>query len=473
MKESCNQVQKYHVLLILLLAAIYSNAQYVTIPDTAFVSWLNGNGYSQCLTGSQLDTTCPAVINATGMSIAAPDLRQIQSIEGVEFFSNLNFLTCSQTSIQTLPKLPKRLKTLYCTNNQINFIGSLPDSLTGFYCYNNKISSLPNLPNTLKYLECFANLITALPALPRGLNTIDCSGNKISVLPTLPDSLQVIYCYGNLLNSLPSLPAGLTHLWCCVNRLTVLPALPAKLLKLQCNMNMITVLPILPDSLQFLDCDHNPLSGLPSSLPPTLGSLWCFNDGLRSLPVLPGTLQELNCDSNLLPTLPPFPGELKTAICSNNLLTGLPALPDSMNTLDCHNNADLHCLPYLNKIHSFIFDSANISCVPNYGHVNCHPPITTFPLCSTLTNNPCQALSVFPITLNAALTIYPNPSSTTLFLKTENIQAQSIIIYDFNGRIVNAIPFKQDIDISELSNGVYFVELVSNESVLRKVFVKI
>ena len=212
---------------------------------------------------------------------------------------------------------------------------------------------------------------------------------------------------------------------------------------------------------------------MPSSLPPTLASLWCFNDGLTSLPVLPGTLQELNCDSNSLSALPPFPEGLKTAICSNNLLNGLPALPDSMNKLDCHNNADLHCLPYLNKIHSFIFDSANISCVPNYGYVNCHPPITTFPLCSTLTNNPCQALGVFPITLNPGLTIYPNPSNSTLFLKTENFEPQSITIYDFESRIVNTVPFKQDIDISELSNGVYFVELVSSEHVLRQMFVKI
>ena len=55
---------------LLLLAAInfYSQAQWVSIPDTNFGKWLNTNGYTSCLQGNsqvgwQMDTTCPAVVN--------------------------------------------------------------------------------------------------------------------------------------------------------------------------------------------------------------------------------------------------------------------------------------------------------------------------------------------------------------------------------------------------------------------------
>ncbi|MFN8323573.1 MAG: hypothetical protein U0T74_13005, partial [Chitinophagales bacterium] len=50
---------------ILFSATLSSSAQYVAIPDSNFGTWLNSNGYSQCMQGNnsvgwQMDTTCNA-----------------------------------------------------------------------------------------------------------------------------------------------------------------------------------------------------------------------------------------------------------------------------------------------------------------------------------------------------------------------------------------------------------------------------
>ena len=51
------------LILSFILFGATSKAQYVTIPDTAFVSWLQNNGFGGCMSGNQLDTTCGSVVN--------------------------------------------------------------------------------------------------------------------------------------------------------------------------------------------------------------------------------------------------------------------------------------------------------------------------------------------------------------------------------------------------------------------------
>jgi hypothetical protein len=76
---------------ILTAAGITSHAQYVTIPDTAFVSWLPDNGFDTCLSGNQPDTSCPAVQSATFMTCTYVP---IKDLTGIQYFTNLNYLVC-------------------------------------------------------------------------------------------------------------------------------------------------------------------------------------------------------------------------------------------------------------------------------------------------------------------------------------------------------------------------------------------
>ncbi|HWB62019.1 MAG TPA: hypothetical protein VG603_00810, partial [Chitinophagales bacterium] len=95
----------YRLLLLAfaLLTLQTARAQYVTIPDATFASWLRNNGYAGCMIGNQLDTTCSAVLNATTMNC---NLVPIHDLTGVQYFKNLTHLNCSNDSLYTIPALP-------------------------------------------------------------------------------------------------------------------------------------------------------------------------------------------------------------------------------------------------------------------------------------------------------------------------------------------------------------------------------
>ncbi|MBL0050410.1 MAG: hypothetical protein IPP29_02230 [Bacteroidetes bacterium] len=137
---------KNNLLRNLFLAAILCctsqnlKAQYVTIPDPNFVAWLNANGYSSCMNGNMMDTTCGAVLNATSVDCSTIG---ISDLSGIQYFDNLD--------------------TLLCWNNLLSNLPPLPNSLTVLHCYVNQIDSLPSLPISLIDLTCSSNLLTSLP----------------------------------------------------------------------------------------------------------------------------------------------------------------------------------------------------------------------------------------------------------------------------------------------------------------------
>jgi len=69
-------------------------------------------------------------------------------------------------------------------------------------------------------------------------------------------------------------------------------------------------------------------------------------------------------------------------------------------------------------------------------------------------------------TQKSSFNVYPNPASETFRVKGENIE--SITILDASGKIVLSIPeFKSEsISVSELKNGIYFVRIQSNDSIV-------
>jgi hypothetical protein len=77
-------------------------------------------------------------------------------------------------------------------------------------------------------------------------------------------------------------------------------------------------------------------------------------------------------------------------------------------------------------------------------------------------------------TLNAAaaVSIYPNPANSLLYIKTEGIHPENIIIYDVDGQAVLTQPFTPELDIHNLAPGVYLLEINSVEGVARKRWVK-
>ena len=72
--------------------------------------------------------------------------------------------------------------------------------------------------------------------------------------------------------------------------------------------------------------------------------------------------------------------------------------------------------------------------------------------------------------------VYPNPTSTTLFIDLEYEQASQIHIIDATGRILKReilVSGSNTIDVSSLPSGTYRLKVISNEGTFYSGFVKL
>ena len=221
-------------ILLLGIGTFKTQAQYVTIPDPVFVTWLQNNGFATCMSGNQLDTSCPALANVLSLQCYGVAIRDLT---GAQYFKNAQELNCYNDSLYSIPVLPPRLQTLTCYSNNLSTLPPFPATLKAIGCWKNRFTTLPTLPDSLTELDCQQNQITVLPALPASLTSLTCYSNQLTALPALPDSLQFLDCHINNISTLPTLPGSLTYLFCQNNQLTSLPALPDSLYQLYCDNN--------------------------------------------------------------------------------------------------------------------------------------------------------------------------------------------------------------------------------------------
>jgi Secretion system C-terminal sorting domain len=264
----------FFLLTFCSLFVVSARAQYVTIPDANFRTYLQSIIPAAFNAAGQMDTTSAAVttrldIECTGLSIA--------DLTGVEYFDNLHYLNCYNNQISFLAKLPPILETLECQRNLLTNLPALPSTLKDLTCINNQITSLPLLPSGLDVLYCQQNALTLLPtALPPSLRVFYCGGNQISILPPLPSTLLELSCGSNLLTSLPVLPVGLMGFACDFNQLTTLPMIPSNVTTIYCSNNQLTALPVLPNKLSTFIVKNNPNLTCIPNIPDSL-ALYNFN----------------------------------------------------------------------------------------------------------------------------------------------------------------------------------------------------
>ena len=90
----------------------------------------------------------------------------------------------------------------------------------------------------------------------------------------------------------------------------------------------------------------------------------------------------------------------------------------------------------------------------------------------------CSLLSVADEDLNAAISIYPNPSSGLVFINnTGRVNLETADIYDINGRLVLQKQLSNatlnQIDLSNVSKGVYFLTINSDDaSITEKIIIE-
>ncbi|MBL0343512.1 MAG: hypothetical protein IPP71_23235 [Bacteroidetes bacterium] len=127
---------KLYLILIGLFVSTSLNAQFVTIPDANFVTFLQTN-YASCMNGNQMDTTCAAIISETSINC---NNKNISDLSGIQFFDNLQSLNCTSNNLTTLNELPAGLTTLYCVNNNLISIADFPINIIYIDCTNNLLT---------------------------------------------------------------------------------------------------------------------------------------------------------------------------------------------------------------------------------------------------------------------------------------------------------------------------------------------
>ena len=208
--------------LVIVLKFAPAKAQWVTIPDANFVSWLTNN-YPSCMAGNQMDTTCNEIVDEDFLVIWNEG---ISDLSGIQYFDNLTILNVNFGQISNIPSLPNSLIELDISENLITSLPILPSGLSILKCYLNQLTNLPELPNSLIELSCWENQLTYLPNLPFNLQNLECDGNQLSYLPILPNNLQSLTCSFNQIYSLPEVPQNMNHFFINNNNIFCLGYLP-------------------------------------------------------------------------------------------------------------------------------------------------------------------------------------------------------------------------------------------------------
>ena len=348
-----------------------ASAQYVTIPDAYFVSWLT-NHYPQCMNGSQLDTTCAAIVNEDSVDCSYSN---IQDLDGIQYFDHLNYLSCWYNYNLSWPALPASLKYLNCSRCHLGNLLNLPNGLTHLVITDNNFNILWQFPDSLQYLDCRYSSIDDIFGLPASLTYLDCSYNSIDSLTPIPDSLVFLNCSFNGRLRLSTLPSALLYFSCSTDSLDSIPPLPANLYSLDCSSNMNLPLSLsLPASLKRLNCSKTNLTNT-IILPPNLEHLYCINNGWTALPSLPNALTHLDCSTNRLHALPGLPSGLSFLKCMSDSLMGFSSFPN-LDTLYCGGNflGNIPILPgrlrYLDCVGAGVTGFADLS--DSLTYLNCN-----------------------------------------------------------------------------------------------------
>ena len=409
-------------------------------------------------------------------------------------FLGFTLVGFSQTTVITDANFEQALIDLGIDTAPID--GSVPtaniSSITSLEVYNNNITELTGIEDftALTFLECGDNPLTSLDVSNNtALEYLYCYSNQLTSLDVSNNTaLEYLYCYDNQLTSLDvSNNTALTNLNCRSNQLTSLDVSNnTALITLYCYSNQLTSLDVSQNiALTDLRCQQNQLSSLDISDNNALTNLDCYNNLLTSLNVS-GTigggnaLSFLRCDNNLLTSLNVFDNaNLTQLICNNNQLTGSLNLSNNffLTQLQCQvNKIEILNIKNGNNDNVTLFNALNnpdLYCIVvddiSYSTTNW----TNIDPASTFVNNEtdCDALSLVDNNFELEVTIYPNPTDNYLFIEG-NVNPVSIIIYNLLGAKVIAKSNTDKIDVSELSKGVYIINISDGVSQTNKKFVK-
>ena len=421
----------------IIFTAFFCVSQTTPIPDINFEQALIDVGIDDVIDGSVLTSTIAAVQR---LEI---DGHQISDLTGIEDFTGLTILDCSNNLLSNLNLSNNPLlEELYCHANRLTGINTSQNTnLKILWCYNNRLSTIniANNPNLISFI-CSNNLLTAANVSSNAnLVIFICDFNQITSLDVSQNlQLDFLTCSNNLLSNLDlSNNINLQQLRCNFNTLGTLNLFNnVELFRLHCHSNLLTNLNIASNSkLSDLICNNNQLTDLNVSNNYSLRELTCFNNNLETLDVSKNEqLVYLDCHSNNLCTL-----DLRNNR-NNNLAF-----------LDATSNPSLACIFVDNVSYSDSYWAGFVDGISNF--------VSSEEACSAVNplTPPVDSLENFngtsytlPALLNGLYFTEPNGNGMQLSAGDIISSSQTIYIYNENGCFTNQSSFTVFITNSSL-----------------------
>ena len=282
------------------------------------------------------------------------------------------------------------------------------------------------------------------------LKELYCGYNKLTALNVSGlENLEILNCNMSELTALNvSEFKKLQGLWCAWNQLTVLDVSELKKLQwLQCNNNLLTVLDVSGlVNLETFSCGNNEFTALNVSGLEKLQRFWCDNNYLTEL------------DLTGLNSLDEFEGENQSVSLtlkgSGTNYTAAIALNSPTPTIFAAG------ITY----NSGILTSNSKTIASSDFEVQTGLAGKT--LSGTL-NFTYEEISGISEIESASVKIYPNPVKDELKIESGDLTIKKVEILDVTGKVVG-----NSINVSALSQGIYFVKIETDKGIITRKLVK-
>lgn len=313
------------------------------------------------------------------------------------------------------------------------------------------------------------------------ISTLDVSFKNISDLTGIEAfvALTDLDCRFNQLTSLDiSLNTALTSLMCLNNQLTSLNVSQnVALTSLDCSNNLLTSIDVNSNAdLIYFYCNNNLITSLNVTQNTELNGFNFQSNQITSIDVSQNiNLVTIVCDDNLLTTLDLSANiGLRNLYCSINQITDLDlSLSPLMAYFECSSN-QLTSLNVKNGINTNFLsfkalNNPNLTCI-NVDDTAYSTANWTDIDAQTVFSEDCSALSVDEFDLNAAVSVYPNPTSEILNINSQ-LTLEKLELFTVLGRKI----LETDTDIinmSDLQSGIYLLKIYSENNTTTKKIIK-
>ncbi|QIE58640.1 T9SS type A sorting domain-containing protein [Rasiella rasia] len=429
-------VIKITIITFFLLSSALSFGQIIEFPDSDFKNALvntncvdtDGDG----IVDDNADTNNDGEIEIDeAQAVISLNLynRDISSLIGIEYFENIEILSCSQNQLAQLDLSQNILLTnLNLRNNLLTTINiSQNTNLEGIEIAHNNLQNIDISQNiNLLGLECSSN----------NLSSLDISQNT---------NLLGLACSNNSLNELD----------------------------VTSNLN-----------LKILDAYHNNLSSIDLTNNSALERLWLNDNFLTDLDVSQNPLiWRLHVDNNLLSNIDLFEQtNLITFTCSGNQFVTLDLSQNNMlRTINCSNNnlSNLNIQNGNNENLNVMLavDNPNLLCI-QVDDENSTPPFCSsgFGWCvdNDVEFSESCVLSIDDINNNQMIVLYPNPVKDYLSISTKSaLNIIEVNLYNTTGELVYEEKEKfNNINLSKVKKGIYFIVVRTNNSTFFEKIIK-